>query len=489
MSLAAAFNDLFRGSEVARGQFVPAPTGAVKVSGIATTEMNPITLAHWEDHLSGKVGVGIVPARQDMKSYFGAIDIDVYGQDHAKTLAQISRLQSNLIPCLSKSGGLHVYAFFDGSINTADVREWLEHLVKMLGLDKSEVFPKQDSSDTNRPGNWINMPYFGGKDRPAITISGAAMSAEEFIALATRLRLTKAGFAAARSLSGFSAPQCLRTLIRNNSVDTGNRNNVVLAYASFLHHQNADQAESLVEQFANTWTPGLTPQEIQATSASGLNKGYLSCLNGKCTAKCYSKVQDAAPTNCLPFVTAHAQLIKYNTDPPTYFLDYPDRPRVTLTLGELASLPVLKMKLMSGWSEVRTMPRAARWDDDLHEMLQRMQVVEAPASASESGVLMDHLEAFCRSGQIPYTSNMLGASVWFHDGRHYFILDAFIKYLDQRRVQRSMKAHQISCLLHAKGAKVTSVEINGMQVDAFHVAKYQGFEMPVVEVTRAEDVL
>lgn len=492
MSLAASFFDLFRGSETARGQFSSGPSsGKVKVQGISSTVLESVTIEHWQAHLEGINGLGVIPARSDMMSYFACLDIDVYGEGHAATLAQIVRLQANLIPCLSKSGGLHVYSFYDGTILTSEVRHWLTHLADLLGFKRLEIFPKQDNSTVVSPGNWINMPYFGDQ-RPALSPLGNPLTADQFIELAQRLRMDKAGFAAARSRTAYTAPQCIRDRMRENTIGHGTLNDTAVAYASYLARQAVDLEEipDLTAAFIDSWSPGCDLEDKRQAARNGASKEYMKCLNGTiCAKRCYVKVEVAETSNSLPFVATQVTLTKYNTDPPTFFLDYPERARVTIDLGTLASSPKLKLHLMGAWGEIREMPKGAGWERALQDMLKRMETVEAPAVASESGSLMDHLETFCRSGQVPYSKEMFNASVWFDKGRHYFVLDAFLKYLDQRRVQRTMKNHQVSCLLHSKGACIEMVVINNLAVETFNVACYPGFELPMVETSLAEDVV
>lgn len=65
-----------------------------------------------QKHLDGESGVGIVPIKGDMCK-FGVIDIDVYDLDHASLQRRITDLKLPLVHCRSKSGGAHLYLFFN----------------------------------------------------------------------------------------------------------------------------------------------------------------------------------------------------------------------------------------------------------------------------------------------------------------------------------------------------------------------------------------
>ena len=77
--IAEQFFELFQGSEIAHGTFVVGQSnGQVKQQGTASVVRLPTTVEHWEDHLSGGTGLGIIPIRTDNTCYWGAIDIDDY---------------------------------------------------------------------------------------------------------------------------------------------------------------------------------------------------------------------------------------------------------------------------------------------------------------------------------------------------------------------------------------------------------------------------
>lgn len=102
-------------------------------------------------------------------SWWGAIDEDVYDQpDHIKRIVkQIYDEKLPLVPCYSKSGGLHLYMCcpVDKPVRGSKIVNALKHLKKKLNATAKEIYPKQTipvwDIKKNRwsPGNGILVPY------------------------------------------------------------------------------------------------------------------------------------------------------------------------------------------------------------------------------------------------------------------------------------------------------------------------------------------
>ena len=185
--LAENFYNLFSGLDRAYGRYdLDTDQSGVKRSGTARTIAEKLTLQQWELHLEGKQGLGVVPIRDDAKVLWGAIDIDEYDLD-VDTLSK-SLGTSPFIPCLTKSGGIHLYVFFKKATSAKLVVNKLREITSALGKPSAEIFPKQIKLVTDRGdvGNWINMPYFGGKrtTRYAIYNGEHITNPEDFLKLA-----------------------------------------------------------------------------------------------------------------------------------------------------------------------------------------------------------------------------------------------------------------------------------------------------------------
>lgn len=122
-----------------------------------------VTDEHYFRHLTGERSLGVYPLLNDGTCYFFAVDLDVKDFEKAKTIRDTVRsLGLNCYVAESKSKGYHVYGFLAQPAQAKDIRRILKHALKQLGMEKCEVFPKQDKLDERLPyGNYINLPCFG----------------------------------------------------------------------------------------------------------------------------------------------------------------------------------------------------------------------------------------------------------------------------------------------------------------------------------------
>ena len=92
--------------------------------------------------------------------------------------------------CRSKSGGAHIFFFFQDYISAGEFRDKASEISAVLGYGGCEIFPKQEQILVERGdvGNFINLPYFDEKQtlRYAIKEDGEPASLEEFLDLVER---------------------------------------------------------------------------------------------------------------------------------------------------------------------------------------------------------------------------------------------------------------------------------------------------------------
>lgn len=149
----------------------------------------PVTDEDYVNHLNGQIAIGIQPCDDEDNSVFGAIDIDPRNYADFKPekyLKIIEQKELPLIPVRSKSGGLHLYVFTREKVKAADIREFLDHMLFILGLPATtEIFPKQTtlkSQDGNKSnGHFINLPYFKKEQRVALYTDGREMNFDIFM--------------------------------------------------------------------------------------------------------------------------------------------------------------------------------------------------------------------------------------------------------------------------------------------------------------------
>jgi hypothetical protein len=194
-----AFKNLYSGYGKAHGKFEingPEPlTG--KVQGKATTIHTGAPEQAWGNHLAGtRAGLGSIPLLDDgISAQWAAIDIDVNDIDHTSLEKEVKKLGLPLIICRSKSGGAHCYLFLENPCPARDVVDALSNWSAALGYPGVEIFPKQTKRESDpktakpRPGNWINLPYFGGDATERYCVyHGEPISLDKFIELAENNR-------------------------------------------------------------------------------------------------------------------------------------------------------------------------------------------------------------------------------------------------------------------------------------------------------------
>ena len=111
---AERLHSIFMGLERAHGVYEVSTTVAqagAKQAGRAHTVREPVSLTLWQEHLAGKKGLGIIPINDESRCMFGAIDIDQYSLNIPVFLGKLKETNIPMMPCRSKSGGLHLYIF------------------------------------------------------------------------------------------------------------------------------------------------------------------------------------------------------------------------------------------------------------------------------------------------------------------------------------------------------------------------------------------
>jgi len=155
--------DLFKGFSGGYGtydaRFLGKAEGKQKVHQFMVKE--PPTIDLFEAHLSGQTPVGIYLLDDNEQVSFGAIDIDMYPIDLGVLANRLDQMSLPLIVCNSKSGGAHVYVFFESPQNPAETIDVLKTIAEASGYPGVEVFPKQAKRPSGGYGNYINLPFFG----------------------------------------------------------------------------------------------------------------------------------------------------------------------------------------------------------------------------------------------------------------------------------------------------------------------------------------
>ena len=477
VDLAKQFWGRFAGLERAYGQFKITARRGNKVEGKAALIKEAVTIKQWRDHLAGKIGLGIVPIRDDATCVWGAIDVDEYDLDLTGINRQVKDLKLPLILCRSKSGGAHLYLFTNEPAPAELVRTKLMEMAVMLGRALVEVFPKQVRLASNKDfGSWLNMPYFNGAetDRYALDqVKGTVITQPgAFLKLANRLAVSVIDLET-MDLGQHevfpSGPPCLQILARQGFPE-GSRNNGLYNVAVYLRKRHGETGwdKELDKINQSLMSPPLGHQEVAAVTKSVRRKAYeFKCQETPICQVCNREI-------CLtrefgirgasgdPGVT-FGELLKINTDPPLYIWD------VNGERLELTAIQIMDQRRfhLACFERIDTWPQFIKdvdWRNFVRKRLTSLETQDAPEEASLSGRLMAMLDDFFITRPPGRTrEDLLLKKPWTNDGWTYFRVGDFLQYLDHQRV-KGFNERLVWMTLRRAGARHGRWKIKGKEL-------------------------
>src|SRR5210317_1283296 len=409
------FSSIFSGLEQAYGTFkIEKKTQSGKNAGKAAVVRETRTTELWEGHLSGTgKGIGIIPINEDNSCVWGCIDIDQYPLDHTDLISKIRSAKLPLVVCRSKSGGAHCFLFTKEWIPARTMQKVLTHLSAALGYGGSEIFPKQVKLNLDRGdiGNFLNLPYYDAEDglRYAIQDDGTSATLEDFFALYDAHVQTPEQIGGLTQETNNSdiivkdGPPCLQYLCKEK-ISEGGRNNGLFNLGVYLRKAYPDEWESkILEYNAQYLAPPLPLNEVNTVAKQLEKKDYAyRCSDAPICAHCN---KDLCQTRKFGIASAAAgaaiaNLRKYNSTPPVWFMDVNGEP-LELDTEALLSQPTFQKACME---QLNFMPRTLgkpAWESRISSLLNEMKeneaaIIEVAEDASTSGQFYDYLEEFCR---------------------------------------------------------------------------------------------
>ncbi len=448
-----------------------------KKQGKATTVREDVTPEKWQAHLDGKTGIGIIPINDDSNCKFGAIDVDQYdGLDIKAINNKLKEYKLPLFPCMSKSGGVHLYLFTTDWVPAEAMQNKLRDIAAALGFGGSEIFPKQAYilADRGDVGQWINMPYFGNER----TCNG--MDAAKFAQAAMLNRLTPDDFNKLKIKQPESdfddGPPCLQHLSAQG-FPQGTRNNGLFNVAVYCRKRDPDNWQRDMEKLnAKLMDPPLSSSEVQGVIKSASRKDYqFTCSKAPIAPYCNAAVCKLRKfgidgSNDLPAIHS---LTKFNTNPPIWFLDIDGGGRLELETDDLQNQRRFQRKCME---KLNTMPNKMSdqaWTKLINHLLENLTIVEAPADASPIGQLFEHLERFVTGRvQAKNRDELLLGKPFTDESKHYFRISDFMAYLDRMHF-RDYKVHQVTSILKQNEAEHHFFNCKGKGVNCWSVPLFQ----------------
>jgi len=480
MDYAEQFLELFRGSQKIYG--VARLTGKVSSVGKRearySTKHKEVSVVEWRSHLQGEKGVGCAPLNNESMVRWGAIDVDEYKIKVADIAKEIEERSLPLVPCFSKSMGAHLYLFTKEWVPAKDMVATLEAIASVLGLGKSEIFPKQtmlsnDGKGTD-VGNWINMPYFGGDRavRYAVKPNGTSYDLSSFFKRVDEVKLTTEQLEEYQKedVDPFpDFPPCLNEIFKQK---IGTARNVTLSnLAVAFKKEDEENWKTKLEEANRLFVEPLSNKEVDNITKSYDKKDYrYQCrkepLCHYCnTALCRARKHGVGADGPVP---GDRSLTKVDTDPPIWYLDMhkPDGSgvRISLETDELRKPDLFEKRVMETVGSLPPIYKKNEWYEVVNHLMDNMTVIHVPKELTPTGVFIDLLHDFLTNrtaAENSEWSNLLRGNPHKDEQYYYYRAKDFKAYLASMRFTE-LKLNQQTAVLNQE-LKATKVfrTING----------------------------
>jgi hypothetical protein len=442
----------------------------------AKTIKQAVTVEMWQRHIDGKRPLGIPPIRVDNTCLWGSIDVDQYDIDITEVVQRVEDRNLPLVPCRSKSGGLHLFMFFCAPVDAAAAQSVLRDLAASLGFSGCEIFPKQTKVIEERGDkpNWIVMPYYGDdfggrlKMQRGIKKTGAEMTIGEFLTLAEKRRVTAEQMmelaqmykseaapssAKGKKLNGSGGgdgkrpkmpygdgPPCLQHLAASGFPD-GGRNNALFHIGVYLKKAcPADWKKQLFLDNEAHMRPPLPKEEVDTIIKSLVKKDYeYKCKDQPMVSHCNSVVcrgrkHGVGVGGTYPEILG---IDKLNIEPPVWFIQIPGA-RISMTTDDLQNYRRFHRLCMAEANVCYKMIPEPVWFSIIGEAMQKVETIEAPADIGAAAVFLELLETFLTNRMRgKQKEDLLRGAPWEDEesGRHYFQLAPLEKFLQREGVK------------------------------------------------------
>jgi hypothetical protein len=465
------FRSLFRGGELGYGEWSQ-QRGPGKE---ALTVRGLVPLAAYEKHLSGEVGLGLVPVTQAGTCHFAAIDIDIDTINHQQLYDEIARRHLPLHVCRSKSGGAHLYLFPREPLPASQVQALLRRWAALLGYPSAEIFPKQTHLGGTEVGNWINLPYFGGRHTTRYSVGKSGqLELEDFLNSITFYEPDVTGIDEAPAGGTKQLPPCLQALSAQKLPEGAGRNNVLFNVAVFYRKSEPSTWESrVVDHNSNKFSPPLDFREVQSVvkSASRVRYQY-TCEQSPLREVCNEPLCRTLPYGVgnMPwkeqgaFDDAHiTDLCKLMTDPPRYLVKVNGK-ELEISSDDFMVYTRFRTKVYQYLDLMITPMKQPQWEQQIRELTIHKKNIEAPEDASLAGLVIQRFEEFLslRERATNKEDLLRGLPVVQGDQIIFRVAD-FRRHLQIYKLDR-MDGSELYFLLRKKGATHTRVRLAGKTV-------------------------
>ena len=494
------FKAIFDGLQAAYGYFRIEKTAANgKNTGKAGILRQPRTDGLWEAHLKGSgQGLGIIPINENNQCKWGCIDIDEYPLDHKLLIEKIRRMKLPLVVCRSKSGGAHCFLFSAEWVDAKDMQHALQNISAALGYGDSEIFPKQITLHLERGdvGNFLNLPYYNHEEglRYAILDDGTSGTLEEFYGLydahvqspeqIIALQVTKNGDGDMLK----DGPPCLQ-IICTDKISEGGRNNGLFNIGVYLRKAFPDSWEDEILKYNMEYlSPPLPLNEVNIVAKQLQRKDYAyKCSDAPINSHCNKMLCQTRKYGVGAAVqgASIANLRKYNSSPPVWFMDVNSEP-LELDTEALLNQATFQKACME---QLNFMPRSVQkqqWESRISTLMTEMKdndsaIIEVSQDASISGQFFDYLEEFCRHlQQAQDKEEILLRRPWTDEetGLTFFRLKDFESFLKKNKFFE-YKSHKIAQRLRDINGESVVLKIKKRSVRVWQIPAFDSADVDI----------
>jgi hypothetical protein len=416
------FMDLFTGSKHNYGLHeYDTPTPGKKASGKSFTVTDKlVTIGDYENHLHGRIGLGIIPISEASKCNFTVIDVDIYKDiDYAPYLNAIDNYGFPIVPFKSKSGGLHLYVFYKEEVAPTPAIDVAKKMAAILGLSllvkarknlPVEIFPKQtklNATGEARYGNWINLPYYNAANN---TLTPALCNGKE-LSLSDAIRFIRNKRTSIPEVKSFldalpldDAPPCLQTLnLLNQFYEESGRNNYLFSFGVYLKKKDPEEWEFKLKEINDALPKPIDQNELDKTVVASLKrKDYLyKCLDTPCVEfcdkqKCKTKEYGIGKEGGFFNAVEFGQLTQYNLSEPYYTWEVKVQGQAAFTElrfdteDEIIKQDVFIKMCMRKLHELPVKLKQVEWFSRVNEALRTLVVKEIEFEDDTSPYVMLH---------------------------------------------------------------------------------------------------
>jgi hypothetical protein len=437
----------------------------------------PVTKELYQNHLNGGDGLAIAPLTDTADArnvcFYAAIDIDVYGVNFTWLVRRLYDAGFKFAAFLSKSGGLHIYFFFQDPESADKVIAALNKIVEVFGLDrlytsnkdkgKVEVFPKQATYvPGSRSANCLFLPFYNMANpsecrNKLLTQEGKLLHITKAISVIDGMFTSvKEITETLKKLPYGDAPYCVQMVLLTGALaENDGRNNFLFSAAIYLKKKlGADFSYDELDRMNDSLEAPLERAGVDSVYKSVTEKGYdnYSCKKSPCADYCdrslckqreYGVGRDK--NNVSTGADCWGELYLYMSDTPYYEWSVrvdPDGPFIPIKIDNIADLQNQTKMQQLCWTHAHWAPMRVKenlWIATVNAAMEgienRKVAVSRASDTSELSELRRHFVNYLAFQQIQSNapSTVPIGRVYQNDGVFYFSISGLKAYLGTQR--------------------------------------------------------